>query len=40
MTFCNYLRGECHLAANTIAAYGRDMRRLVAWLGQPSDSQS
>ncbi len=31
--FLNYLRGECHLAANTIAAYGRDMRRLVAWLG-------
>lgn len=31
--FMNYLRGECHLAANTIAAYSRDMRRLVAWLG-------
>ena len=31
--FLSYLRGECHLAVNTIDAYGRDMRRLVAWLG-------
>jgi integrase/recombinase XerD len=30
----DYLRGECHLAANTIAAYGRDMRRFVDWLGK------
>ncbi|MDA8745004.1 site-specific tyrosine recombinase XerD [Rubripirellula amarantea] len=31
-----YLRGECHLAANTIAAYGNDMRRFVAWVDQRS----
>jgi integrase/recombinase XerD len=30
--FLSYLRGECHLAANTISAYGRDMRRFVEWL--------
>ena len=39
-TLCNeylaYLRGECHLAANTIAAYGNDMRRFVAWVDQRS----
>jgi len=29
----DYLRSECHLADNTIAAYGRDMRRLIGWLG-------
>ena len=28
----NYLRGECHLADNTIAAYRRDMQRFTAWL--------
>ncbi|RMF36969.1 MAG: site-specific tyrosine recombinase XerD [Planctomycetota bacterium] len=34
--FANYLRGECHLAENTIAAYVRDLRRLLAWLdGRP-----
>jgi integrase/recombinase XerD len=32
--FLNYLRGECHLADNTIAAYGRDLNRLVDWLGK------
>lgn len=31
--FLDYLRGECHLAPNTIAAYGRDMQRFVLWLG-------
>ncbi len=31
--FLDYLRGECHLAANTIAAYGRDLKRFVGWLG-------
>ena len=31
--FLNYLQGECHLAANTIEAYGRDMKRFVDWLG-------
>jgi len=28
----NYLRGECHLADNTIAAYRRDMQRFTTWL--------
>jgi integrase/recombinase XerD len=31
--FIRYLRTECHLAENTVAAYGRDLKRLVAWLG-------
>ena len=31
--FLDYLRGECHLTPNSIAAYGRDMQRFVAWLG-------
>lgn len=30
--FIRYLRTECHLAENTVAAYGRDLRRLTAWL--------
>jgi len=30
--FLDYLQGECHLAANTIAAYGRDMRKFVGWV--------
>ena len=34
LEFLDYLRGECHLAENTIAAYGRDMTRFVQWLGQ------
>jgi len=28
----DYLRTECHLAANSMAAYGRDLRRFAAWL--------
>ncbi|MGB7329179.1 MAG: site-specific tyrosine recombinase XerD [Rubripirellula sp.] len=32
--FLDYLRGECHLAPNSIAAYGRDMRRFVQWVGK------
>jgi integrase/recombinase XerD len=32
--FLDYLRGECHLADNTIAAYRRDMQRFVSWLGK------
>lgn len=32
--FLTYLRGECHLADNTIEAYGRDLRRFIAWLGK------
>jgi integrase/recombinase XerD len=33
-SFTNYLRSECHLAANTVVAYQRDLRRFQAWLGQ------
>ncbi|MEX2188452.1 MAG: site-specific tyrosine recombinase XerD [Pirellulales bacterium] len=31
--FVTYLRTECHLAENTVVAYGRDLRRFDAWLG-------
>jgi integrase/recombinase XerD len=34
--FCGYLRSECHLATNTVAAYGRDVRRFFEWLGRRS----
>ncbi len=34
--FLDYLRSECHLAENTIAAYRRDLTRFVTWLaGKP-----
>lgn len=29
--FLSYLRGECHLAENTISAYGNDLRRFMEW---------
>jgi integrase/recombinase XerD len=32
-SFLRYLRSECHLSENTVAAYGRDLKRLFAWLG-------
>lgn len=32
-SFLDYLRTECHLADNTIVAYGRDMKRFREWLG-------
>lgn len=32
--FLDYLHGECHLAANTIAAYRNDLQRFVAWVGK------
>ncbi|MEM1304776.1 MAG: site-specific tyrosine recombinase XerD, partial [Planctomycetota bacterium] len=32
-SFERYLRTECHLADNTTAAYGRDIRRFFQWLG-------
>lgn len=32
--FLAYLRGECHLADNTIEAYGRDLKRFFGWLGK------
>jgi integrase/recombinase XerD len=31
-SFADYLRSECHLAENTVAAYGRDLRRFREWL--------
>ncbi len=31
--FTTYLRTECHLADNTVQAYGRDLRRLIGWMG-------
>lgn len=31
--FLDYLRGECRLADNTVAAYQRDIRRFQRWLG-------
>jgi integrase/recombinase XerD len=31
-SFVNYLRSECHLAENTVAAYHRDLRRFYSWL--------
>jgi integrase/recombinase XerD len=32
-SFLRYLRTECHLSENTVAAYGRDLKRLFLWLG-------
>jgi integrase/recombinase XerD len=32
--FIAYLRGECHLANNSVLAYGRDMRRFLAWVDE------
>ena len=31
-SFSAYVAGECHLAENTVAAYGRDMARFLEWL--------
>jgi len=31
-SFVDYLRSECHLAENTVAAYHRDIRRFYSWL--------
>jgi integrase/recombinase XerD len=31
-SFVDYLRSECHLAENTVAAYHRDLRRFYLWL--------
>src|SRR6185437_8330646 len=33
-SFADYLRSECHLADNTVAAYRRDLRRFYDWLGE------
>jgi integrase/recombinase XerD len=32
--YIDYLRSECHLAENTVMAYGRDMKRFLKWLGK------
>ena len=32
-SFVDYLRSECHLAANSVAAYRRDLERFMKWLG-------
>jgi integrase/recombinase XerD len=32
--FADYLRSECHLAANTVEAYSRDLGRFFVWLGR------
>ena len=37
--FVEYLRGECHLAANTIAAYRRDLKRFTEWVGRKNLSE-
>lgn len=34
--FADYLKSECHLAENTVLAYGRDIRRFLSWLGPRS----
>jgi integrase/recombinase XerD len=35
-SFVDYLRSECHLAENTVAAYRRDMARFQEWLADRS----
>lgn len=32
--FVDYSRSECHLSANTVAAYRRDLAKFLEWLGQ------
>ncbi len=34
LEFIAYLRDECHLADNTVAAYGRDIKRFLQWCGR------
>lgn len=36
VAFTAYLQSECHLAANTVIAYRRDLRRFYRWLGKRS----
>src|SRR5215470_9576220 len=33
-SFLDYCRSECHLAANTVSAYARDMAKFAEWLGK------
>ncbi len=37
--FLVYLRTECHLAENSIAAYGRDLVHMATWLGGRSTTE-
>jgi integrase/recombinase XerD len=37
--FLIYLTSECHLASNTVAAYGRDLEHLSTWLAGRSPAQ-
>lgn len=30
--FIAYIRGECHLSENTVAAYGNDLKRFMEWV--------
>ncbi|MDD3469435.1 MAG: tyrosine recombinase XerD [Thermoguttaceae bacterium] len=32
--FLTYVAGECHLAVNSVAAYGRDLRRFLTWFDE------
>jgi integrase/recombinase XerD len=34
--FLEYCRSECHLSANTVAAYRRDLTKFATWLGRRS----
>jgi integrase/recombinase XerD len=34
VAFAEYQRTECHLSANTVIAYRRDLRRFFRWLGE------
>ena len=36
LSFVDYLRTECHLSENTVAAYRRDITRFCQWLGSKS----
>lgn len=38
-SFVHYLRSECHLAENTVEAYGRDMRGFQEWANGRSVTQ-
>ncbi len=36
LSFIDYLRSECHLSENTVAAYSRDTTKFCQWLGDRS----
>lgn len=39
LSFCHYLRAECGLADNTIAAYRRDLGRFATWVAERAAGQ-